>query len=170
MTDFATLGMDVDSRGLVKGREELDRLTAAGAKAERGVGSLEGRSKTLSKAMRRLAVAAGGVAASLLTAFASGQSIRAAQAYETRTARINAVLEATGGIAGKTSRQLEQQAQSLARATLESVDGVRSAQQTLLTFLTALSKAHWTFRRQWEAMLKARHCSLPRRWKTRLRA
>ena len=131
MTDFATLGMDVDSSGLVKGRDELGRLTEAGGRAERG---LAGSANKIGAAWKRLARVVGPAVAGLAAAFGARSIIRDAENYELRLRRIQAILKATGGVAGRSSAQLEAQAQSLARASLASVDGIMAAQQTLLTF------------------------------------
>ena len=55
MTDFATLGMDVDSSGLVRGRDELGRLTDAGGRAERGAANLQKAFGSLGDTIRKWA-------------------------------------------------------------------------------------------------------------------
>ena len=57
-----------------------------------------------------------------------------AQTFETSLLRINAVIRATGGAAGRTSSELLSFARNLALNTLESTEGVLEAQQRLLTF------------------------------------
>lgn len=61
---------------------------------------------------------------------------RAGASAETQLLSINAVLDATGRSAGRTSSELERQADSIAKSTLASVEGVREAQKRLLTFRT----------------------------------
>ena len=54
--------------------------------------------------------------------------------FETAMLKINAIIKATGGAAGKTGEQLLASARNLALNTLESTEGVLAAQQRLLTF------------------------------------
>lgn len=131
MDDFATLGMGIDSSGLIRGRDELGRLTEAGGRAERGLG---GSANKIGAAWKSLARVIGPAVAGLAAALGTRSIIRDAENYELRLRRIQAILKATGGVAGRSSKQLEAQAQSLARASLASVDGIMAAQQTLLTF------------------------------------
>jgi hypothetical protein len=131
MTDFATLGIRAETSDLRTAQDELRGLTRTGADTERRVG---GSMDLLAGHWRRMARAAGAALGAIAGAVGFSASIREAEQYELRLNRINAILRATGGVAGRTSQQLEAQAQSLARATLESVDGVMQAQQVLLTF------------------------------------
>lgn len=59
---------------------------------------------------------------------------REAQTFETSMLKINAIIRATGGVAGKTGDELLSFAKNLALNTLESTEGVLEAQQRLLTF------------------------------------
>ncbi|QFT53546.1 phage tail length tape measure family protein [Microbulbifer sp. THAF38] len=64
------------------------------------------------------------------------QSIRAGEEMERQQLKIEALLKATGGASGRTAEQLDEQARSVARATLASVSGIREAQGVLVTFKT----------------------------------
>ncbi|WKD51690.1 hypothetical protein [Microbulbifer spongiae] len=64
------------------------------------------------------------------------KSIRAGEEMERQQLKIEALLKATGGVSGRTTQQLDQQARAVARATLASVSGIRDAQGVLLTFRT----------------------------------
>jgi hypothetical protein len=131
---IAALGYEIDSSQAVRAERDLDRMAAAADRAGDGAEGLERQSSGLAATLRALAPVAGAIAGSLAAMFSARAVIGAAETYETRMARINAIIRATGGVAGRTAEQLEAQAQALARATLESVDGVMNAQQVLLTF------------------------------------
>ncbi|GAA5446202.1 hypothetical protein Misp06_04411 [Microbulbifer sp. NBRC 101763] len=62
------------------------------------------------------------------------QSIRAGEEMERQQLKIEGLLKATGSASGRTAQQLDDQARSVARATLASVTGIREAQGVLLTF------------------------------------
>ncbi|USD22156.1 phage tail length tape measure family protein [Microbulbifer variabilis] len=62
------------------------------------------------------------------------QSIRAGEEMERQQLKIEALLKATGSASGRTAQQLDDQARSVARATLASVTGIREAQGVLITF------------------------------------
>ena len=131
MTDFAELGIRADSRELVTARQEMRALADEGQKTERTI--VRGSDAIMAR-WRTMARVAGAAAGALAATFGAGSVMREAEAYETRMARVNAILQATGGVAGRTADQLETQARALARASLESVDGIMNAQQVLLTF------------------------------------
>ena len=131
---IAQLGYEIDSSQAVEAERNLDRMGEAAGRAGNDAQGLEKQSSGLSRTLRALAPIAGAIAGSLAAMFSARAVIGAAEQYENRMARVNAVIQATGGVAGRTAQQLEQQAQALARASLESVDGVMQAQQVLLTF------------------------------------
>ena len=131
---IAQLGYEIDSSQAVEAERNLDRMGEAAGRAGNDAQGLEKQSSGLASTFKKLGPLAAGLAASLATMFSARAVIGAAEQYENRMARVNAVIEATGGVAGRTAEQLEANAQALARATLESVDGVMQAQQTLLTF------------------------------------
>lgn len=117
-----------DAEGL-KGalKETQEKLKGTEQSAEKTTQSLRGMASGLAK----LAVAAVGVGG-IATLFKN--VAREAETFETSMLRINAVIRATGGVAGKTGDELLAFAQNLARNTLESTEGVLEAQQRLLTF------------------------------------
>ena len=131
---IAQLGYEIDSSQAVEAERNLDRMGEAAGRASNDAQGLEKQSSGLAATFRRMAPLVAGLAASLAGMFSARAVIGAAEQYENRMARVNAVIQATGGVAGRTAEQLEANAQALARATLESVDGVMQAQQTLLTF------------------------------------
>ncbi|WP_444922693.1 hypothetical protein ACJJH9_00015 (plasmid) [Microbulbifer sp. DLAB2-AF] len=79
-----------------------------------------------------------GVAGAAVAGYAAvmWQSVRSGEEMERGLLKIDALLKATGGSAGRTSQQLDEQARSVALNTLASIQGVRDAQGVLLTFKT----------------------------------
>lgn len=80
-------------------------------------------------------LAASGVAMAALSA-ATYKSVKVFDEYEKSQLRTEALLKSTGYAVGFTSEQLSDQADSVALATLASVEGIRQAQGVLLTFKT----------------------------------
>lgn len=127
MFDVATLRIVGDSSSLKQMKEETSGFVAAGKNASSAA-------KGLASSLGSVALAAGGVAAALSPAILFGSAISEAEMFETQMYKIEAVIKATNGVAGRSADQLREQAASLARATLESTEGVLAAQNTLLTF------------------------------------
>jgi hypothetical protein len=134
MTDLAALGLSVRSDGVVVATEHLDKFKKSSDEAAKGADNLGAKSKTLQSALAGLARAAAPLAAGLAAAFSIGGALREAEKFETTMFRVQAVINATGGVAGRSADQLREQARQLAWSTLESTEGVLRAQQTLLTF------------------------------------
>lgn len=106
---------------------------AAGAGLGRMRASADGATSSMNTLKRAAAPLLG-----LLTSLASIRTFKSmideADQFERNMLRTQAVVRATGQAAGFTAEQLRRQAQDLARATLQSVEGVEQAQQILLTF------------------------------------
>jgi hypothetical protein len=132
--DIATIGIKADTTDLKRGERALDSFAGQGERTEKRV---SGAAQLMSRGMRVAAGAAGVLVGSLGT-LASGaffaSAVREAQTFETTMLRIDQVIRATGGVAGRSADQLREQARALALSTLESTEGVLQAQQTLLTF------------------------------------
>jgi hypothetical protein len=130
MANFATLVLAADTTGLVKGRKEIEQTTQAANKNEQATEKMAAGFSKAAKAAAALGAAA------LVTAgtLAFRGAIREAEQLERNMLRTNAIIAATGGTAGKTAKQLHEQARALALTTLASTEGVMKAQQTLLTF------------------------------------
>lgn len=131
MTDIAKLGIRVKSDEARAASGKLDALAASAGKAEGATGSLTGTSsRFIGVATRMLGVLGGaaGIVGMLRASAAEGQK------FDTAMRRLQGVLTATGGVAGRTATQLRAQAQELARATLASTEGILQAQTTLLSF------------------------------------
>ncbi|WP_444933573.1 phage tail length tape measure family protein [Microbulbifer sp. JTAC008] len=92
------------------------------------VGALNGLLTSGNLAWASFGVAIAGVTAVMY------KSIRAGEEMERGQLKIEALLKATGSASGRTAEQLDEQARSVARATLASVTGIREAQGILLTF------------------------------------
>lgn len=96
-----------------------------------GIGDVESASKKAMSAVKSFAAGLVSIAA-VGTVFS--KSVAEAQKFETTMFRIQAVIKATGGAAGRTAQELRSFAENLALNTLESTEGVLEAQQRLLTF------------------------------------
>jgi len=131
MTDFATIGVRSDTTGLKRGERDLARFREEGARTEQ---RMNRASQSMASGMRMLRRVIVPLAATMAATFGARAIVSSQEEFLTRMARIESIIEATGGAAGRTAQDVERFAQSLARQTLESVDGVLEAQQVLLTF------------------------------------
>lgn len=109
-------------------RAEFKGIGEVGEKSFDGLGNAANRVGAI---MRRVFV---GLAATLGPAALFTGAMREAEQFETTMFRIDAIVKATGGAAGRSADELREQARAIARSTLESTEGVLRAQQTLLTF------------------------------------
>ncbi len=117
-----------DASGLKGALDDAqDELKETKQDAEQTTKSLRGMAKGLG-AVAVAAIGIGGVGALFRNV------AREAEMFETSMLKINAIIRATGGVAGKTGDDLLSFAKSLALNTLESTEGVLEAQQRLLTF------------------------------------
>jgi hypothetical protein len=131
VTAFAELSLEARTEQLEKAVAEIRKIGDAGDQAE----------KQVSKATGLMGVGFGklaGIAAAALAPLASGalfvSATREAEKFQTSMFRMEAVIAATGGVAGRSADQLREQARAIAWSTLESTEGVLQAQRTLLTF------------------------------------
>ena len=135
MTDFARLVLASDTTGLTSAQRELRNLTIAGDQTERNVTRATGM---MDKGFRNVAMAAARMAGALTGAFLSGRwlvgAIRDSEELERTMMRTQAIIRATGGVAGRTAEQLKAQADALGRATLADERQILRVQQQLLTF------------------------------------
>lgn len=135
MTDFARLVLASDTTGLTSAQRELRNLTSAGGQAERRVTQATGM---MDKGFRAVALSAARMGGALAGAFLSGRwlvgAIRDSEELERTMLRTQAIIQATGGVAGRSAEQLKRQADELARATLADERHLLRVQQQLLTF------------------------------------
>lgn len=134
MTDLAALGLSVRSDGVVVASTKLEEFKGKSDQAARGADNLGKKSDALQTVLKRLAVVAGGALGGLASGAFFMSAVREAETFETTMFRVQAVIRATGGVAGRSADQLREQARGLALDTLESTEGILRAQQTLLTF------------------------------------
>jgi hypothetical protein len=127
MTDIASLNIRINSLEAKQAKNDLDQLTRSGQQTEKGMGSM-------SAAARKLGVA-------LAAAFSFQQIIsktsRAVQEFanfERQMLRLEAQIKATGRTGQTTAADMEKMAQAIDKATLQSAQGVRSAQAILMSF------------------------------------
>ena len=133
--DFARLVLASDTTGLTNAQRELRNLTSAGDQTERNVTRATG---VMDKGFRNVAMAAARMAGALTGAFLSGRwlvgAVRDSEELERTMLRTQAIIRATGGVAGRTADQLRRQADELGRATLADERQILRVQQQLLTF------------------------------------
>jgi hypothetical protein len=127
MTDIASLNIRINSLEAKQAKNDLDQLTRSGQQTEKGMGSM-------SAAARKLGVA-------LAAAFSFQQIIsktsRAVQEFanfERQMLRLESQIKATGRTGQTTAADMEKMAQAIDKATLQSAQGVRSAQAILMSF------------------------------------
>lgn len=104
----------------------VDRTAAAFAQVKRNLESLDAPFMRINQV---LGVVTGGAVAGF-----AGAMLRAAEQAEQSTARMNAVLKATGNQSGFTARQLEALADQMARATTFDDESFRDATAQILKF------------------------------------
>ncbi|WP_375058420.1 hypothetical protein [Zobellella sp. DQSA1] len=83
---------------------------------------------------KSVAATMGGIFAGFQTVSLFGSAIAETEQLERNLLRTEAVIKATGGVAGVTAQELHQQARELALSTLQSTEGVMHAQQILLSY------------------------------------
>lgn len=160
MATSASLNVQVSSKGVDTTKKKLKGLTTEGQKAEKKVGKLQGKFKDFGKnagaavaaidgplggvssrlsALTTVATAGGLAMTALAVAvtaatFAITKGVKELDELNVALARSEALIKATGGAAGFTAQQLQDQARATAFATLASVKGIQEAQSILLTF------------------------------------
>lgn len=130
--DVAKLALDVDTRKLKAAERDQDKFARSSGDMERKTGKA---TDGIGKGFGLMAKAAAAAAAAMVAVGAGIVSaVREAEKFQTTMFRVEAVIKATGGAAGRSADQLREQARQIALGTLESTEGVLRAQQTLLTF------------------------------------
>lgn len=125
--DLATLAIQIDSSKVPAGVYQLDKLTAAGGRAEKATDALGASwAKTLAGFAAVTGIASG---VGLLLKFA-GASIEA----EGHLAQLTAAVKSTGGAANLTVPELVKMSAEMQKLTTYSDDNVQSMQAILLTF------------------------------------
>jgi tape measure domain-containing protein len=139
MTDFATLVLAADTRQMTGAEKSIDRVTAAGAKAEKGMDRLERETREASVATKGLA-ASGSTATTVLrrlgaaaaAAFGTQSILNAAESYTKMDNSLRALglsageaqarLNEVAGIATRTRAPLESTLQLYSRLSLAAGD------------------------------------------------
>lgn len=142
MSDIARLGIKIESDSVAQASGRLDEFTAKGKEAERATDSLRETSQTATSGLGGFAskfgsIAAGAAAATVALkklADLGADMIRAFGEQEVASAKLSAVLQATGGAAGLTAGQLESMAGELQGLTGVGDEAVLGLQATMLTF------------------------------------
>lgn len=154
MTDIATLGLAVDSSGVVRATGDLDKFSAASDKAEKsakGVGTTStsaGRAAAAANdnaatsatkaaaAYSKMRLAVAGVAAALTAAFASGihSAVGRLREMEQVNAQVNKALENADTMAGHSAESIRKWADELERSTGRAASEVMAVSANLASF------------------------------------
>ena len=132
--EFAKSTTQLKDKGKVA-QESIRNLAGTIAAVQGPLGPVAGRLNSIGAIFGRInigAVAAVGAITILGVAFA--KFVRAANAAERSSLKLQAIIKATGGAAQLSSRDIEIFAESVAKNTLASVQGARQAAGVLLTF------------------------------------
>jgi len=125
--DLATLSVKVDTKDLQRASQEIGKLERPAQNAQRATSGLE-------SSFRKLALAVGSYLTVSAALQQTTQAIQAFANYERQMKRLDAQLQATGRAGQMTVRQLEDMAQRIDKATMQSAEGVRQAQAVLMSF------------------------------------
>jgi hypothetical protein len=123
MPDIATLGLRVDSSGAIRDLQNFDRAV------DNTATKAEANAKRLANIARGMGLATIGVSVAILK-----RTIEETIEAQRVTAQLEAVIKSTGGVAGRTSKQIDEMATALQRTTTFSDDAIKSGQALLLTF------------------------------------
>lgn len=147
MADYRIrIPIEADSSNLrsevTRSKSALDSLKGPAGEFGAGLSSAGGPLGQLSSGISgltsgfSLASVAGGAAALAVGAFASAATFAAKEISKTEVslAKTEAILKATGNASGYTTKQMDEMARAMALSTLASTEGIRSAQNVLLTF------------------------------------
>jgi hypothetical protein len=134
----------------------LGRASRAAEDASRKVGGIGAAARAAEGAVGGMAARLGGLGAGLSAMGPAGlaaaaamgalsaaivPAIRSAEQFERIGMRTEAIVRATGSAAGLTAQQIRGMAQTIARETLASTEGVEQAAQKLLTFRSVAGDA-----------------------------
>lgn len=128
--DIVQIGLAIDSRDVKKASAELYRLETQGKKTEKATDGIKKSFGGLSTAAKTLAGAMAAIGAVRFLAGAIEETVQ----YQRNMNVIENLVKQTGASAWVSAQQLEQQARAIGFSTLESVEGIMAAQQTMLTF------------------------------------
>lgn len=128
--DIVSIGLAIDSRDVKKATGELHRLETQGKKTEKATDGIKKSFGGLGSAAKMLAGAMAAIGAVRFLAGAIEETIQ----YQRNMNVIENLVKQTGASAWVSAQQLEQQARAIGFSTLESVEGIMAAQQTMLTF------------------------------------
>ena len=131
MTAFAELSLEARTEQLEAAVAEIRKIGDAGDQAEKQVSKA---TSLMGIGFGKLAKAAAAALAPLASGALLTAATREAEKFQTTMFRVEAVIAATGGAAGRSADQLREQARQIASTTLESTEGILQAQQVLLTF------------------------------------
>lgn len=136
MADIATIGLKVDSKGVVQATKNLDRMGKEGNKTTATV--------------RKLGSAFGALAAAIGAGALFRGAIQATVEQERVTAQLDQTLRSTGRYTPELSQQMQDYASSLQQVTIFGDEALIGAQAMLLTFTQIGGE---TFPRAQEAIL-----------------
>lgn len=145
---LAVLGIKVENGEVVKATASLDKMTVAGGKTEAATQRLTRRMALAEIEARKMDAALGQtsrtaeLAARAFTAFSAiavvgfigRETIKNTIEAQHAMAQLEAAVESTGGVAGRTVAELDAMSMALQRTTTFSDEQVKSAQSMLLTF------------------------------------
>lgn len=135
MADLASLGIAVDSSGVVTASGNLERLVEHGKHATSAVKEMQEQFENLGRNLMNLNQSFE-LARGLIEGFERMTEAWVDQFREAEqaTSKVEAVIRATGHAAGFTGKQIGEMAEELSKATVYEADTIKNAQGILLTF------------------------------------
>jgi len=136
-TDISKLVLEIDSKGVVSGRLELEKLGTTATKTEKSAKSMMDKFREMQSIMQGPVAAVQMFAAKVQAAVrAMDELVMAGAEAQASMTNFESVLQATGGVAGVTTSELVQLADQLAGSTLFDDDAIRDAETSLMRYKT----------------------------------
>jgi phage-related minor tail protein len=151
MPDIAKLTVEVSPKGIAEAKKQLDELAKSGKETEKTTMSMMDKFRNMQAVMQGPVAAFGVLTRGMKQLYAAGKELTDMYAIQERAvSNLDAVLKATGGTVGLTSRELQEMAAAFQEVTLFGDEAIIGMNAVLLGFRSIQGDQ---FKRTTEAIL-----------------
>jgi len=135
MPDIAKLTVEVTPKGIAEAKKQLDELAKTGKETEKTTMSMMDKFRNMQAVMQGPVAAFGVLTRGMKQLYAAGKELTDLYAVQERAvSNLDAVLKATGGTVGLTSRELQDMASAFQEVTLFGDEAIIGMNAVLLGF------------------------------------